>query len=221
MASADIPSPIHPCPAKASAPCRTREAFDNHSPSGGRPSGARNTPEGGPSPGNPRVASKNDDHQARPIPRGFPRAGDDPQRGVVGREVELSWAVALPRARSRANSARMHRFTTVSFCTSWIAWLSELRHAAATRWSNPLPMAIRRVAIWRHSRQIGITGNAFVESSRLARSQSIHCKIKAPRAMNHTMSMVSSTERSVPGGTSPIARQSVAKAVPSPPPTVV
>ncbi len=127
-------------------------------------------PRGGASPGNPRVASKNDDHQTRPIPRGFPRAGDDPQRGVVGADVELSWAVALSRARSRANSARMRRFNTVSFCTSWTAWLSDLRQASATPWSNPLPMAIRRVAIWRHSRHIGMTGNAFVESSRLARS---------------------------------------------------
>jgi hypothetical protein len=51
MASEDRPSPIHPCPAKASAPCRTREAFANHSPSGDGRVVLGTPPKGGPRPG--------------------------------------------------------------------------------------------------------------------------------------------------------------------------
>ncbi len=102
------PSAIQPCPANASASCRTWEAFASHSPSGGRPSDAMKTRGGGPSPGNPRVASKPDGHHKRPAPREPTRVGDDPQRGGGGRAV----------ARASANSARMRRLTGVSCSAS-------------------------------------------------------------------------------------------------------
>ena len=73
-------------------------------------------------------------------------------------------------------------------------------------------MASRRVAISMTSRQTALTGNARVESNLDCRSQSIHVSTVALRAMNQTISVVSSSDKSTWLLTSSMARHSVAKA---------